>query len=364
MSAIASGVIIRVPDVSGPRRGRRPGTSGEMLPEVYDELRKLARARLARERQRESDAAADSARPRSVSARLRRSAAQAVGSARPFLRRRGVGDAAHPRGARPPLSAHQARRRRGTVELDSAMLRADPALDRSRRRRRGADAASSNAIPRKAQIVSLRYFAGLSVEETAAALDLSPATVKNEWAFARAWLYRALGPIVRGQRDGRSRVTCCPTPRQSFSRWPRSILPTGRRSSTHGAATTPLLRRQVEALLATLDAPRRRLSRSGDGFPTLDMNAVDGPLQPGTRLGEFLVLHGDRLRRHGRRVRRATGSAAADRRDQGAAARFSSPRDPQAVRARGRSARPAAASRHRTGLYVSSAATARRRRIS
>ena len=49
--------------------------------------------------------------------------------------------------------------------------------------------------PRKAQIVSLRYFAGLSVEETAAALDLSPATIKNEWAFARAWLYRALGPV-------------------------------------------------------------------------------------------------------------------------------------------------------------------------
>ena len=47
--------------------------------------------------------------------------------------------------------------------------------------------------PRKAQIVTLRYFAGLSIEETAAALDLSPATVKNEWKFARAWLYRALG---------------------------------------------------------------------------------------------------------------------------------------------------------------------------
>ena len=49
--------------------------------------------------------------------------------------------------------------------------------------------------PRKAQIVSLRYFAGLSVEETAAAMDLSPATVKNEWKFARAWLHRALGPV-------------------------------------------------------------------------------------------------------------------------------------------------------------------------
>jgi DNA-directed RNA polymerase specialized sigma24 family protein len=47
---------------------------------------------------------------------------------------------------------------------------------------------------RKANVVSLRYFAGLSIEETAAALDLSTATVKNEWKFARAWLFRALGP--------------------------------------------------------------------------------------------------------------------------------------------------------------------------
>jgi RNA polymerase sigma factor (TIGR02999 family) len=45
---------------------------------------------------------------------------------------------------------------------------------------------------RKAKIVSLRYFAGLSIQETAAAMDLSPATVKNEWAFARAWLHREI----------------------------------------------------------------------------------------------------------------------------------------------------------------------------
>ena len=45
---------------------------------------------------------------------------------------------------------------------------------------------------RKAKVVSLRYFAGLSVEETAAAMDISPATVKNDWAFARAWLHREL----------------------------------------------------------------------------------------------------------------------------------------------------------------------------
>lgn len=43
---------------------------------------------------------------------------------------------------------------------------------------------------RKADVVMLRYFAGLSIEETAAALGVSPATVKNEWTFARAWLHR------------------------------------------------------------------------------------------------------------------------------------------------------------------------------
>jgi RNA polymerase sigma factor (TIGR02999 family) len=53
--------------------------------------------------------------------------------------------------------------------------------------------------PRKAKVVSLRYFAGLSIEETAAAMDLSPATIKNEWAFARAWLHRELaGPEAAG----------------------------------------------------------------------------------------------------------------------------------------------------------------------
>jgi RNA polymerase sigma factor (TIGR02999 family) len=45
---------------------------------------------------------------------------------------------------------------------------------------------------RKARVVELRFFGGLSVEETAKALELSPRTVHKEWAFARAWLYRAL----------------------------------------------------------------------------------------------------------------------------------------------------------------------------
>jgi RNA polymerase sigma factor (TIGR02999 family) len=48
------------------------------------------------------------------------------------------------------------------------------------------------ADQRKARVVMLRHFAGLGVEETAAALNVSPATVKNDWAFARAWLHREL----------------------------------------------------------------------------------------------------------------------------------------------------------------------------
>jgi RNA polymerase sigma factor (TIGR02999 family) len=45
---------------------------------------------------------------------------------------------------------------------------------------------------RKAQIVQLRYFAGLSVEEAAEVIGCSPTTVKREWKFAKAWLYRDL----------------------------------------------------------------------------------------------------------------------------------------------------------------------------
>ena len=49
--------------------------------------------------------------------------------------------------------------------------------------------------PQHARIVELRYFAGLTIEETSEALRISPATVKREWTFARAWLHHQLsGP--------------------------------------------------------------------------------------------------------------------------------------------------------------------------
>jgi RNA polymerase sigma-70 factor (ECF subfamily) len=47
--------------------------------------------------------------------------------------------------------------------------------------------------PRKAQVVELRFFGGLSVEETAEVLKVSPVTVMRDWSTARTWLYREMG---------------------------------------------------------------------------------------------------------------------------------------------------------------------------
>jgi RNA polymerase sigma-70 factor (ECF subfamily) len=46
--------------------------------------------------------------------------------------------------------------------------------------------------PRKAQVVELRFFGGLSVEETAEALSISAVTVMRDWSSAKAWLYREM----------------------------------------------------------------------------------------------------------------------------------------------------------------------------
>jgi RNA polymerase sigma factor (TIGR02999 family) len=53
--------------------------------------------------------------------------------------------------------------------------------------------------PRKVQIIEIRFFGGLSVEETAEVLKVSPATVRRDWSIAKFWLYRELGG---GRGDG------------------------------------------------------------------------------------------------------------------------------------------------------------------
>ena len=80
-------------------------------------------------------------------------------------------------------------RERVTLSLANEALPEEPqdflALDEALQRLQGKD-------PRSAEVVKLRYFAGLTIEQTAEAMDLSPRTVKREWEFARAWLQKEL----------------------------------------------------------------------------------------------------------------------------------------------------------------------------
>ena len=55
--------------------------------------------------------------------------------------------------------------------------------------------------PRKARVVECRFFGGLSLEETAEALDTSPATVSRDWTFARAWLNNELSGTAPSPRE-------------------------------------------------------------------------------------------------------------------------------------------------------------------
>lgn len=87
----------------------------------------------------------------------------------------------------------KARKRQGGVAVEltpGVALQPDPtgdvlAVDEALDRLAALDA-------RQAKVVEFRYFAGLSIEDTAAALEISPATVKRDWAVARAWLQREI----------------------------------------------------------------------------------------------------------------------------------------------------------------------------
>ena len=70
-----------------------------------------------------------------------------------------------------------------SVERIDEVLTLDEALDRL-----------AQANPRQARVVELRYFGGLSVEQIAPLLGIAPRSVKRDWALARLWLYRELRP--------------------------------------------------------------------------------------------------------------------------------------------------------------------------
>jgi len=83
-------------------------------------------------------------------------------------------------------------RRRATHERVLSSMRVD---DRDEEKTLDLDLALrklEEAQPRAARVVELRYFGGLSTEEIALCLDVSPATVKRDWLAARAWLYGQL----------------------------------------------------------------------------------------------------------------------------------------------------------------------------
>jgi RNA polymerase sigma factor (TIGR02999 family) len=166
----------------------------QLIPLVYDELHRLARRYLRGERPGhtlQTTALVHEACLRLIGP----SPADWSGRAHFFavaarVMRRLLVD--HARARRGPRRGGRA----GCVALDEAAAFAQPAedlveLDEALRRLAELD-------PRKSRIVELRYFGGLSVEETADALGVSAITVKREWPRIKAWLLRELGGEERG----------------------------------------------------------------------------------------------------------------------------------------------------------------------
>lgn len=159
-----------------------------LFPKVYVALKNLAERRLRRERWGHSFTPSDLVHE--VYLRLLRDGSGAWASPAQFF---SVAAEAVRR-----ILVERARRRLAVrhggglarVPLDDRIVTGDTAgevlaLDRGL-------ALLEHRYPRKARVVKLRYFAGFSVEETAALLGVSEGTVKLDWTFARAWLRRTL----------------------------------------------------------------------------------------------------------------------------------------------------------------------------
>ena len=160
----------------------------QMTPLVYDELRRLAGAYMRRERPGQTIQA--TALVHEAYLRLAHAGTpwhderHFVGIAARSMRQILV-ERARARGAQKRWAALD------RVTLSAALAAASapesmlPSLDEALQRLEALD-------PEQARIVELRYFVGLSIEDAAAALKLSPATLKRRWALARAWLFREL----------------------------------------------------------------------------------------------------------------------------------------------------------------------------
>ena len=183
-----------------------PHAAEQLLPLVYEELRKLAAQWLAQEKPGQTlqaTALVHEAYMRLVASRQHERPENdsqppvAYASGSPEFSNRGHLFAAAAEAMRRIL-IDNARRKgrpkhggdRQRVDLDEALVAIDPredvlALDEALTK-------FSQAEPVKAELVKLRYFAGLSLDEAAACLGISPATAKRYWAIARASLFIAL----------------------------------------------------------------------------------------------------------------------------------------------------------------------------
>jgi RNA polymerase sigma factor (TIGR02999 family) len=162
-----------------------------LVPLVYDELRRVARRRLRGETP--GHALQSTALVHEVYLRLvdvdrmtLTSRAHFFGVAATLMRQILVDHARRQRadkrgGGVTILSLHEALPAASTSSVD--VLALDQALD-----------ALSAIDSRQCRVVELRFFAGLTIDETATALGISPATVEREWALAKAWLFRRLSP--------------------------------------------------------------------------------------------------------------------------------------------------------------------------
>jgi RNA polymerase sigma factor (TIGR02999 family) len=185
-----SGARDSITDVLGAERRDGRDVFDELLPLVYDELRQIAHRHIARERRQCT---------LDTTALVHEAYLKLVDQSRVPLKSRGYFFAAVARAMRQVLV--DAARRRGRFKRGEGLAPVsledfEVAVDDFATELRDLDDALERLaaqFPRQARVVECRFFGGLSVEETAEALELASRTVKRDWALARAWLFRELG---------------------------------------------------------------------------------------------------------------------------------------------------------------------------
>jgi len=166
------------------------GAAEQLLPIVYGELRRLAESRMAAERPGHTLQA---------TALVHEAYLRLVEGEDPEWENRGHFFAAAAEAMRRILIEHarnKSRQKRGGDRQRLGLRDEDTPIDDRADELLALDEALTQLEThdkRMARIVKLRYFAGLSVEQTAAALDIGARTVKRDWATARAWLRLQMG---------------------------------------------------------------------------------------------------------------------------------------------------------------------------